>query len=140
MERIYIAGDLFGIMSEEIRNIPELQPDIIKSRYRLVQRCKNEYHIVFVEVKIPDGDLSQLDAKQTVDAINICTAQYYNALWVSHDKDERSIQESEVIVALYRSGKITQDTFEKYQIVEDTICENNVLKLLQDGKRLNFSR
>lgn len=136
MERIYIAGDLFGIMSEEIRNIPETQPDIINSKYQLVQKCKNEYHIEFVEVKRPDYDLSGLDAKQTVDAINACTAQYHNAIWVSDDKDEGAIQESEVIVALYRSGKITQETFEKYRVAENTICEKNVTKLLQDSPKL----
>lgn len=136
MERIYIAGDLFGIMSEEIRNIPELQPDIINSKYQLVQRCKNEFHIEFVEVKMPDNDLGELEAEQIVNAINICTAQYHNALFVSHDKDEGTIQESEVIVALYRSGKITQDLFEKYEIAENTICENNVHKLLQDTPKL----
>ena len=136
MERIYIAGDLFGIMSEEMHNIPELQPDIINSKYQLVQRCKNEFHIEFVEVKMPDNDLRELDAEQIVNAINTCTAQYHNALFVSHNKDEGTIQESEVIVALYRRGKITQDSFEKYEIAEDTICENNVQKLLQDTPKL----
>lgn len=135
MDRIYIAGDLFGIMSEEIRNIPERQPDIINSKYQLVQKCKSEYHIEFVEVKSPD-DLSGLDAKQTVNAINSCTAQYHNALWISDDKEEGAIQECEVIVALYRIGEITQDTFEEYRVAEKSICENNVQKLLQDAPKL----
>lgn len=135
MERIYIAGDLFGIMSEEIRNIPEVQPDFINSKHRLVQRCKGDYHIEFVEVKRPD-DLNGLDAKQTADAISAYTAQFHNALWVSDDKEEGAIQESEVIVALYRSGKITQETFERYRVAENIICENNVQKLLQNSPRL----
>lgn len=136
MEKIYIAGDLFGVMSEEIRNIPELQPEIIDSKYHLVQRCKNEFHIKFVEVKLPDNDLSELDAEQVVNAINTCTARYHNALFVSHDKNVDGIHESEVIVALYRSGKITQGSYEKYEIEEDTICENNVQKLLHDASKL----
>ena len=135
MEKIYIAGDLFGIMSEEIRNIPEAQPDYINSRYQLVQRCKKKYFIEFVEVKRPD-DLTGLDAKQTSYAINSYTARYHNALWVSADKAEGSIHENEVIVALYRSGKITRETYEKCNVVEDTICENNVLKLLQASPKL----
>lgn len=135
MDKIYVAGDLFGIMSEEIRNIPEKQPDIIHSKYQLVQKCKNEYHIEFVESKSPDN-LSGLDAVQIVNAINVCTAQYHNALWISDDKAEGSIQEGEVIVALYRRGKITQDTYEEYRVAENSICEDNVQKLLQNAPKL----
>lgn len=135
MEKVYIAGDLFGVMSEEIRNIPEVQPNYIKSRYQLVQKCKNEHHIEFVEVKRPN-DLNGLNAKQTADKISAYTAECNNALWVSEDKVEGAIQESEVIVALYRCGKISKDTFEKYSVAENIICENNVQRLLHQSPKL----
>lgn len=129
VEKIYVVGDLFGIMSEEIRNIPEKQSDRIIQRYQFVNKCKDEYHIEFVEIKAPEN-LDGIDAKKKIDTINSYTAKYYNAVRIDDDEIEDGIRDSEVVVALYKSGKITQETYEEYAVKEAVIREEKVQEVL----------
>ncbi len=113
LEQIYVAGDLFGIISEELRKLPVRQSDLIRSKYDLVLKCKNELNVKFVESKLPI-DIEEMEVKQRTDAIQVHTAKSYGAVWVSDDGAENSIREIEVIAVLYRDGQIERETFEAY--------------------------
>lgn len=135
VEQIYVVGDLFGIMSEELRAIPIAQPDIIYDKIKLIEKCREEYKIDFVEMKIPN-ELDGLDVKQTADAVSICTAEANGAVCVSDDAEDGDWRDSEVITALYRGGKISQETYMKYAVNEDLVREDTVLRLVQNPPRL----
>ena len=38
MDRVYVAGILFGVLSEEIRKIPVAQEDLVNANYRTVKK------------------------------------------------------------------------------------------------------
>lgn len=131
---VYVAGELFGIISEEIRKIPVNQPDFISARYRMFEKCRKDFNVCFVESKIPTG-LEELDVKRRSDAINAYTAECYGALWVSDDGAENSIQEMEVITVLHRAGKISRETFEAY-FTNAIDREDKIRSLYQKNIRL----
>lgn len=135
MEEIYVPGVLFGVISEELRKIPVNQPDLINSRYQTLKKCKEELQVFFVEMKIPDA-LEGLDAIQRSNAVNAYTAECYEAVWVSEDVTENSINEVEVIAALYRKGKITKETAESCGLSNSTLREEIVQDLMQKSARL----
>lgn len=114
LEKVYIAGTLFGVISEELRKIPVNQPDLIRLRYELMKKCQEETNIKFIDVKSPDN-VAQLDAVEYANTVSQYTAEYYTAEWVSDDGVESSIREIEVIVALFRNGKISQEALEVYK-------------------------
>lgn len=134
MDRVYVSGNLFGIISDEIRKIPVNQPDIICSKYQLIQKIKN-LSVDFVDVKIP-ADIEGMDAKSRADAINIYTAQYYEAILVSEDDIEGSIKEIDVIFILYREGKITQDIIKKFTSEKVIFQEEKEQILMQENTRI----
>lgn len=133
--QVYVAGDLFGIISEEIRKIPVNQPDFIIARYQLVEKCRNELNVCFVENKFPT-DLEELDIKRRSDLIRAYTAENYKAVWVSDDGVENSIREIEVITVLYRAGKILKETFEAYSAKVMPAREEKIQSLYQENIRL----
>ena len=65
MEHIYVAGTLFGIISEELRKLPVKQSDLILSRHQTLKNCQDEMNIRFVDTKIPD-DVELIDKKQQI--------------------------------------------------------------------------
>lgn len=113
MEQVYIAGDLFGVISEEIRRIPAKQSDLIRSKYEMVQKCEKEFNVRFVESRVPAG-IEGKGAKKRADMIHAYTAKSCGAVWVSADGAEDSVREIEVIAALYRDGQIKRETYEAY--------------------------
>lgn len=129
--QVYVAGDLFGIISEELRKIPVNQPDFIIARYQLVEKCRNELNVCFVENKFPK-DLGEMDVKRKIDLIHAHTAESYEAVWVSDDGVENSIRASEVITVLYRSGKILKETFEAYSAKVMPAREEKIQSLYQE--------
>lgn len=135
MEQIYVAGTLFGVISEELRKIPVEQPDLIQSRYQTMKKCQEEPNINFIEVKIPDN-LEGIDAIKYADAVSQYTAECYEAEWVSDDGTENSIREIEVIVALYRQGKISQSAFEAYERENLEAREEKVQELIEKTSSL----
>jgi len=133
--QVYVAGDLFGIISEEIRKIPVNQPDFINARYRMVEKCRKEFNVCFVESKFPAG-LEELDVKRRSDVIHTYTAECYEAVWVSDDGAENSIREIEVITVLYRAGKILRETFEAYSDRVMSAREDKIQSLYQGNSLL----
>lgn len=135
LAQIYVAGDLFGIISEEIRKIPVVQPDLITARYRMIQKCRKEFNVCFVESKLPTG-LEELDIKRRADFIQAYTAECYEAVWVSDDDAENSIREMEVITVLYRDGKIQRETFDAYSDRVMSAREDKIQSLYSGNSRL----
>ncbi len=138
LEQIYVAGDLFGVISDEICRIPVNQPDLIRTRYKLVEKCKTELNVCFVECKLPTG-VEEMEVKRRVDAMHAYTADNYEAVWVSDDGAENSVREIEVITVLYREGKIPQDTFEAYAAEVMPAREDKIQSLHQEQARLLVS-
>lgn len=135
LQQIYVAGDLFGIISEEIRKIPVNQSDFICARYQMFEKCKTELNVCFVECKFPAG-LEEMEVKRRSDVIHAYTAEVYEAVWVSVDGAENSIREIEVITALYRDGKIPRETFEAYSANVMPVREEKIRNLYQKHMRL----
>ncbi len=132
LEQVFIAGNLFGVLSEEIRRIPVNQQDLIAKRYEMIEKCKTEWNVCFVESKYPAG-LEELDVKRSVDMVHAYTAEYYGAVWVSDDGSENSVREIEVITVLYRNGKIPEDTFVEYAAGAMSVREEKIQSLYQDN-------
>lgn len=128
MEEVYVAGTLFGVISEELRKIPMNQPDMIQSRYQTMKKCQEEPNVTFVEVKIPENTESKANINYTY-TINSYTAEYYKAEWVSDNGVENSTSEIEVITALYREDKISQDAFDTYKRENIGVREEKVQEL-----------
>lgn len=134
IEQVYVAGDLFGILSEEVRIIPMHQEDLVKEKINLIEKCKNELKLEFVKMEIPNNT-EGLGVKQTSNAVSFCTANANNAVWVSYDEDG-DLKEYEVIEALYECNKISEDTYLAYQVNENDVRKTAVQKLLNEYPRL----
>ena len=100
MDRVYVAGILFGVLSEEIRKIPVAQEDLVNANYRTVQKCE-ELKVEFVVSQNPENpeELSLLDRTQVS---RQKTALQYGAMWISEEGGADGIRDMELISALYR--------------------------------------
>lgn len=112
MDRVYVAGILFGVLSEEIRKIPVAQEDLVNANYRTVQKCK-ELKVEFVVSQNPENpeELSLLDRTQVS---RQKTALQYGAMWISEEGGADGIWDMELISALYRRREISQETYDEY--------------------------
>lgn len=129
MEHIYVAGTLFGIISEELRKLPVKQSDLILSRHQTLKKCQDEMNIRFVDTKIPD-DVELIDKKAAdITFISQYTANSYGAAWVTDNGEDNSIREIEVIAALYQQGKISKTAYETYENCGLTSREEKVQEL-----------
>ena len=112
MDRVYVAGILFGVLSEEIRKIPVAQEDLVNANYRTVQKCE-ELKVEFVVSLNPENS----DEFSLIDRAQVSrqrTALHYGAMWISEEGGADGIRDKELISALYRRGEISQDTYDEY--------------------------
>lgn len=134
IEHVYIVGDLFGVLSEEVRTIPIDQEDLVNAKIKLIEKCKNDLKLEFVEVEVLEN-ADRLGIKQTSNAMSAHTANVNDAMWVSHDEDGE-VKEYEIVAALFRCNKISRETYLAYQINEDDVRESVVQKLVNEHPRL----
>lgn len=135
MDRVYVAGILFGVLSEEIRKIPVAQEDLVNANYRTVQKCE-ELKVEFVVSQNPENpeELSLLDRTQVS---RQKTALHYGAMWISEEGGADGIRDKELIAALYRRGEISQETYDEY-IKRNCISGNREEVIRELEKKLDL--
>lgn len=136
MEHTYIAGELLGIISEELRRIPEIQKELTEKKYALMTYCTGELRTAVVEEEIPEN-MEAYDAMGRVNACLKLTAERNKAVWVSDtDQSDGSIRPMEVITACYREGMISEEGFRSCCSGKPQIREEKIRYLLEEHPKI----
>lgn len=124
VNKIYLAGELFGIILEELRKILTNQPDILEKRKKLLDKCR-EKKIESAECNYTEN-LIDLPVQEKLEMINTLTANSCNAEYVCGNDEDYGIRLCEVLCALYKEGQIEENTYKSFEFSHEGVRDEKV--------------
>lgn len=134
VSEIYVPGELLGVIEEELRKIPVVQPELAEQRISLLESCK-KLGMQAVKTEVPEMK-QDYNIEKWYETICQCTASYNGALWITNEK-KQGIHAINVVETLYQDKLITECLYRKYNEGYMEIDEESIALLRKrDSYRL----
>lgn len=130
VSEIYVPGELLGVIEEELRKIPVVQPELAEQKISLLESCK-KLGMQPVKTEVPEME-QDYNIEKWYGTICKCTAFHNGALWITNEK-RQGIHANNVIEALYQDKLITEYLYQKYSDGYTEIDEASIVLLRKRG-------